>query len=416
MRKGDAMYEIMWPREDACLKKYDKKSQYCIELLGTGDYSVSFFEYSQKFFEAVHVAAEYILNSGQIGILDNYFFPVAYMYRHSLELILKAIAFKYIDNEVELIKDTFHNLVEILNQIEPHIQVEIDNDREAYEWMKDFFEDMKPIDKESDAFRYPFKICIEKDDVWQIKQYDIKKFFDGQKHINLWKFANKMEAIYEMLCSYYKEEHKSFEEYKSYRPIFLEEGGEYYIQSVIGYNYHRDMYGPMIKGYSETGKYLADCYKQEPSKRNVLFLPMCYLYRNALELELKQIWFEECSASRQEKLKKLSKCKHSFQRMWNMINADLLHHSQGQGDISVIAHAEKYICQLHEFDLTSSVFRYPTDKYMQYHFKNKCYLDAENVADFMEEISQFLQAVDNMMNDHNQIMAEMAAEYDSYYT
>lgn len=78
--------------EDACLKKYDKKSQYCIELLGTGDYSVSFFEYSQKFFEAVHVAAEYILNSGQIGILDNYFFPVAYMYRHSLELILKAIA------------------------------------------------------------------------------------------------------------------------------------------------------------------------------------------------------------------------------------------------------------------------------------------------------------------------------------
>lgn len=409
------MDEMMWPREDADLKKCDKQSQFCIELYGSRGYPASFFKYSQNFFAAAHLAAEYILNSGRMGILDNYFFPVAYMYRHSLELVLKAIAFKYVDNAAEFIKDTFHNLVEILIQIEVYIQNEIDCDREAYEWMKDFFEDMNPIDKESDAFRYPFKICVEKDDIWGIKQYVIKKFFDGQKHINMWKFANKMETIYGMLCSYYNEEHKKFEEYKLYSPIFLEEGGEYYLQSVIGYDYHRDMYAPMVKGYSETGKYLADCYKQDPSKREVLFLPMCYLYRNALELELKQIWFEECSASRQERLKKLNRCKHSFQKMWNMINSDLLHHSQGQGDIAVIAHAEKYICQLHEFDLTSSIFRYPTDKYMQYHFKNKCYLDAENVADFMEEISQFLQAVDSLMNDHNQIMADMAAEYDSYY-
>lgn len=409
------MYDIMWPREDAEFKKHNKQSKYCIELYGTGKYSTSFFEYSKKFHEAAHIVAEYILNSGEIGVLDNYFFPVAYMYRHSLELILKAIAFKYVEDKVEFIKDTFHNLVEILIQIEQYIQNEINCDRGAYEWMKDFFEDMKYIDKESDAFRYPFKICVVRDEIWETKEYEIKQFFEGQKHINLWKFANKMEIIYEILCSYYNEERKSFEEYKQYSPIFLEEGGEYYLQSVIGYNYHKDMYWPMVKGYSETGKYLASYYEQEPLKKDTLFLPMCYLYRNALELELKQIWFEECNAPRQERLKKLNKCKHSFQKMWNMINADLLHHSQGQGDISVIAHAEKYICQLHEFDLTSSVFRYPTDKYMQYHFKNKCYLDAKNVADFMEEISQFLQAVDFMMNDHNQVLADMAAEYDSYY-
>lgn len=407
------MYEMMWPREDADFKKCDRQSQFCIELYGTGGYPVSFFEYSQKFFEAAHIVTEYILESSQIGILDNYFFPVAYMYRHSLELILKAIAFKYISNETEFIKDTFHNLVEILNQIEPYIQGEIDSEREAYRWIKDFLTDMELIDKESDAFRYPFKICVERDDVSKVKEYLIKKFFDGQKHINLRKFANKMEATYEMLCSYYNKEHKSFEEYKSYKPIFLEEGGEYYTQSVIGYDYHRDMYGPMVKGYSETGKCLADYYKEKPSKREILFLPMCYLYRNALELELKQIWFEECGASRQERLKKLNRCKHSFKKMWNMINEDLLHHSQGQEDISVISHAERYICQLHDFDLTSSIFRYPTDKGMQYHFKNRCYLDAKNVADFMEEISQFLQAVDDMMNDHNQIIAEMAAECES---
>lgn len=187
------------------------------------------------------------------------------------------------------------------------------------------------------------------------------------------------------------------------------------MQSVIGYDYHRDMYGSMVKGYSEMGKYLADCYIEESSKRDELFLPMCYLYRNALELELKQIWYEECGAPQQERLIKLKRGKHSFQKMWNIINTDILQHSQGQGDIAVIAYAEKYIRQLHEFDLTSGVFRYPTDKFMKYHFKNRTYLDARNVADFMEEISQFLQAVDYMMNYHNQILGEMEAEYASYY-
>jgi uncharacterized protein YdiU (UPF0061 family) len=100
--------------------------------------------------------------------------------------------------------------------------------------------------------------------------------------------------------------------------------------------------------------------------------------------------------------------------MWNGINKDVVQHSQGEEDTDVIAYAENYIKQLHEFDLTSSIFRYPTDKFMRYHFKKKFYLDAWNVADFMEEISQFLQAVDGMMNNHNQMMAEIEAEYAIY--
>lgn len=98
------------------------------------------------------------------------------MYRHSLELILKAIAFKYVEDAEGFVKDTFHNLEEILNQLEPYIQIEIDSDRDAYNWMKDLLKDMSPIDKESDAFRYPFQIDIVKDEIWQSKQYVIKIF------------------------------------------------------------------------------------------------------------------------------------------------------------------------------------------------------------------------------------------------
>lgn len=274
---------------------------------------------------------------------------------------------------------------------------------------------MNPIDKDSDAFRYPFKIEIKKDEVLGKKEYDIKKFFDGQKHINLIAFANKMEIAFDMLCSYYSKEKRIFEEYKDYNTIFLEEGGEYYYQSVIGYDYRHDFYGPMIKGYSETGEYLTDLIINNPNLKSVYFFPMCYLFRNALELELKQIWFEECSFGFQERCEKLAKCKHSFEKMWNMVNNDIINHSQGEGDKSVISHAQQYILQINSIDSSSSVFRYPVDKHIRYHFKNSKFLDAKNVGVFFKEISEFLQCVDMMMNEHNQWLADMEAENASYF-
>lgn len=133
-------------------------------------------------------------------------FSLVYLYRHSLELILKVIAFKFITNEKAFIKDTFHNLGEILKVIKPHIENEISNDSDAFEWIKEYFDDIGIIDKESDAFRYPFKIVTEKDE-WGIetKSYGIRDVFEEQTPVDLVKFANKMEIVYDILDSYYNE-------------------------------------------------------------------------------------------------------------------------------------------------------------------------------------------------------------------
>lgn len=407
---------MMWPRKNADIKKYEKESIYKFDLKCEGDISENFSKFGDDFFKAAHDITEHILERQIIGELDCYFFSLAYLYRHSLELKLKAIAFKYIkDSREAFIKETFHNLIKILEYVEPFIRTEIEYDNSAYLWMKNFFENMNPIDKDSDAFRYPFKIEVCKDEEWGIKHYKIKKFFEGQKHINLVAFANKMEIVFSMLCSYYANEKKRFEEYKEYSTIFLEEGGEYYCQSVIGYDYKKDFYGPMVKGYSETADYLGDLIINDDKVKKIYFYPMCYLYRNALELELKQIWFEECAFDFGEKCKKLLKSKHSFEKLWNMINSDLIQHSQGEGDKSVISYAEQYISQINSLDSSSSVFRYPIDKYGRYHFKKNKYVDAKNVCEFFKELSEFLQCVDLMMNEHNRYLAEMEAEYASYY-
>lgn len=72
-----------------------------------------------------------------------------------------------------------------------------------------------------------------------------------------------------------------------------------------------------------------------------------------------------------------------------MINEDLIRHSQGEGDKSVITYAERYILQINALDSSSSVFRYPVNKYGRYHFVKNKYVDARNVGEFLKKYLSF---------------------------
>ena len=111
-----------------------------------------------------------------IGKLDTYFFSIAFLYRHCMEVGLKAIGFQYIDDVVErknFVKETRHNLSEIFNVIVN----KSDSMRpvEELEWLKKYFDDLSQTDRESDSFRYPFHIVWELDE-WEGK-FVIKPIF-----------------------------------------------------------------------------------------------------------------------------------------------------------------------------------------------------------------------------------------------
>lgn len=402
----------MWPRSDVNIVECDKNSLYKFNMKCSGNVHVNFSSYGDLFFEAADKITEHILERCYTVQLDCYFFPVAYLYRHSIELKLKAIAFKNNSGAgAEFIRDTFHNLSKILKYISSNVTSQINADRYSYEWLESLFDDMDQIDKDSDAFRYPFKIRMVRDEFESGKNYVIQKFFEGQKHIDLVTFVNKMKLTFKILCSYYNDEKKVFSECREYNTIFLEEGGEFYYQSVIGYDYGNEFYGPMVKGYIEAAEYLFDEIMKTPELKDRFFLPMCYLFRNGLELELKQIWFEQCGALFKTRCEKLYNSKHSFEKMWKLIQEDLSIHTEYENDKSVIGYAEQYIKQFHSLDCSSSVFRYPVDKNVKYHFKRDKYLDVENVGECFIEVSEFLQSIDAMMDDHNQYLADMEAEY-----
>lgn len=273
------------PKNGKKIDAFDKHSKYIVKVLAPADFSETLFEYAEYFFEAAYKITEFILYAEHpdIGKLDTYFFSIAFLYRHCMELGLKAVGFQSIqdiDGRKSFVKDTRHNLSVILSIIEE--KASSTRPEEEMEWLREYFSDLSQRDRESDSFRYPFHIVWEPGD-WECEgKFVIKKIFDEQTHIDLVKFANKFEAAYEIIRKWYKKEAESAVEWKAVNPVFIETGGYYYAQSVVGYKYNRADFYPYTKAYLETANYLKWYMKNETDSDNSdynerLFLPMCYL-------------------------------------------------------------------------------------------------------------------------------------------
>ncbi|MBQ4521780.1 MAG: hypothetical protein IJA10_02365 [Lachnospiraceae bacterium] len=194
------------PEKGKKLDAFDKHSKYVVKVFAPTDFSKTLFEYAEYFFEAAHKITEFILYAEHpdIGKLDTYFFSIAFLYRHCIELGLKAIGFQSIqdkDGRKSFVKDTRHNLSVILSVIEE--KVSSTRPEEEMEWLRKYLADLSQKDRESDSFRYPFHIVWEPGD-WEYEgKFSIKKIFDEQTNIDLVKFANKFEAAYEIISKWY---------------------------------------------------------------------------------------------------------------------------------------------------------------------------------------------------------------------
>ncbi len=387
------------------------KSRKLIEVENNKNFAVLLKIYAEKFKDAAYKLVEYLRDSNDIEKLDEYFFSIAYLYRHSIELVLKAIAFKYIietEDRVDFLKMTKHNLLDILIKIKPFIEMNIKVDEDSFNWLLALFSDINDIDRESDSFRYPFRIGYERN-LFGEKIFTIHPVFMRQTHIDLIKFGDKMLTAYCILDSLYKNIYGKYERNEKLKPILIEEGGRYYGQSVVGYKYNFKEFYPYVNSYTYSGNYLYKLICENEVLKNDLFIPMCYLYRNAVEISLKETLFEECSYGLQEVLKRMNKKKHKVLGLWNLIKNEIKDHANPPKGDKTMNNVFNYISQLNSADSDADIFRYPFSKNLSIYFKRKRIFDIDNVNEFFEELLSFLSGINLMISDHNEILAEMKA-------
>lgn len=413
------LISMISPESGKKIDLFDKHSKYITKVAASINLPEALFKYAEYFFEAAHKITEFVLYAEHpdIGKLDTYFFSIAFLYRHCLELGLKSIGFQAIqdkNNRQRFVKDTRHNLSLILSVVEE--KASSTRPEEEMEWLRKYFADLSQMDRESDSFRYPFHIVWEPEDWEREGRFGIKKIFDEQTHIDLVKFANKFEAAYEIIRKWYKNELEKAVEWKAVAPVFIETGGYYYTQSVVGDKYRRADFYPYTKAYLETANYLKWYMKNETDSGKAdynerLFLPMCYLYRNCVELSLKTIWFEEIGEDFQTKCKMMMDNKHSIAGMWKKIKPYVLEYTRGTDAPEYIEVIEDYCMQVHTIDTDANKFRYPMSNSMQVYFSCNKRFDFMETGDFFEALNNILDGIDGEMNHMNEVKAEIEAEY-----
>lgn len=400
------MVDYKWVRPDMDLYHIGGNNEHIINVVNSGSLDIDFYVYAQNFFEAaeyvIHYLGEEAAEKQDIAKLDLWYFAMVYLYRQSLELLLKASIFQTVTNNTDrkdIVGEIRHDLKQAFEKLLELRSLIIDGNENA-KWLMDYLSDISRIDRESDMFRYPFG-------------NNLKVLFESQANISLVATHDNMNKAYNIIKEIYDMGAFSEQIYEGYEPQLIIEGGNYYQQSVVGYKYSRHAFYPYYSSYEEVGKFLKEVIATK--KKPNLFMPMCYLYRNAVELGLKRLIIEDSHIENSKALRIIRKKKHSILGLWNSIAEEIKEYANAPDDDTTLDDTHQYIQTFHNFDQSSDLFRYPCNKDMVSYFSESRKLDIENVSSCFEELCNFLDAVDSMLSEIKDYEAEMAAEMASYY-
>ena len=392
-----------WIRPNMSLDQIGETCSSSITLLNSGDLADNFNKYAEDFFDAAESVVHYLIEEaaerGDIAKLDLWYFATVYLYRQSIELLLKANIFKLAisdQSRKQIVKDVRHDLEQGYNKLLLLKNLEATNNTNA-DWLQNYLSDITNIDKESDMFRYPFG-------------QNLNILFDRQTRVSLIATHDNMNKAYKILSEIYKTGRFSEQEYDASLPKLIIEGGHYYQQSVVGYKFAEYSFYPYYSSYEQVGNFLREKILNE--NKNELFIPMCYMYRNAVELGLKKIIIEDLHMEMTKASKILRKKKHSILGLWNSIVGVVNKYSNAPNTDTTLINVQQYIQAFHDFDQSSDLFRYPCDKNLEIYFSKEVTLDIENISSCFVELCNFLNAVDVTFKTAKGYEAEMASYYD----
>ena len=130
--------------------------------------------------------------------------------------------------------------------------------------------------------------------------------------------------------------------------------------------------------------------REERIQRNLdeCAMPVCFLFRQYLELTLKDIYIQYSLAPPEELQKMISDVGHDLMKAWHYAKP-IIESVLEDEDRAYFDGLESYVVQFHQNDKFSMKYRYPIDKKLQLHSGNER-INLINLKKRMEEIEYFL--------------------------
>jgi len=140
--------------------------------------------------------------------------------------------------------------------------------------------------------------------------------------------------------------------------------------------------------------------------------PACFLYRQYIELTLKDIYLSNSNDNKDEKMRTIKDCRHDLKKIWAKTKELILHDFPDE-DIGILNAVEDYISQFVAEDVSSLVFRYPIKTDLDpVHSKGKSF-NLLNLAVRMGELENYLSSISFGMSANRDTESEIL--WYSYY-
>lgn len=179
------------------------------------------------------------------------------------------------------------------------------------------------------------------------------------------------------------------------KKLFIE-GGGYFSFAHIGWGGTGAQFHSYIAGYKMAADSLVD-WSISSKRIEVLdrvFYPICFLYRQFIELSLKEILIYYSDLDRGEIKKKLN---HNLLDLWKCVKSLFLEISPE--DDTMILNAESYIIEFNAVDQSSFTFRYPITKDLEGVIKREQRIDIPNLKARMNELYNFFEGSTDILSE-----------------
>ena len=140
----------------------------------------------------------------------------------------------------------------------------------------------------------------------------------------------------------------------------------------------------------------------KPGKLDTYVFPAIFLYRQFLELALKDIYLSFSDDDEDEKSKMIKNSKHDLIKIWDRIKPLI-----SDDDPANIEGAESYLRQFADEDKGSFAYRYPIDKKLDFVHVKKKQINLLILAERMNEIAIYLECVSTELCERRKMISEM---------
>jgi len=199
----------------------------------------------------------------------------------------------------------------------------------------------------------------------------------------------------------------------------FERGLSDYSNVTVGKNFTNE--ASYIIGYWEAGDILVnEAIALHHPLKDRLFFPICYNYRQFIELCLKYLILsaeeiyplcETCNMQRKKYGEKLSKKTHSIETLLNSLIATLDCISEEKFDEDI----KKSILEYHKMDETGQKFRYPKSTKNDVHFEFREDYDLEKIKNAINTIGNYLMGIDIYLSEFGKFLKTYIAEMEAMY-